>query len=336
MPIRDLEWGMSGPDVKAIQDALNVQPGLKSPRLDANGVFGPKTDAKVREFQALKHLKVDGKVGKDTRLALFPVGVATVTIVGIKRPQPSFHRPPGDRYPGVMPGKLTPPSLDKSVDLNGVKRQVENTAATHEGAIVKIPGVSQPLFARLLPDQILGFDFDHMELVPGAQTTLTGLNQLSPRQDAFSITLQSIYQRGPDDGPNKTLTLGSMLTKPVTWFGGDRGPLTLSPFIQLTDVDRFWHFRHWHLSQPYAQVGAQFNLSPLPGGPLWHLRSRFDPALTGALFPVNIGYDVNDDITFQFGAGLTFTLDLSNAQFTSARQATFGLSIKFGRPKPTK
>src|SRR5271157_963787 len=183
MPIRDLAMGMSGPDVKAIQDALNVQPGLKSRRLDDNGVFGPKTDAKVREFQALKHLKVD------------------VTVGGVKQPRPSFHRPPGDRYPGVMPGKLTPPSLDKPVDLDGVKRHVEKPMAIHDGATVKIPGVHQPLFARHLPDHILGFDFDHMELAPGGQVTLPELfslnPHLSPRQDAFSLTLQSIYQRGP-------------------------------------------------------------------------------------------------------------------------------------------
>ena len=326
MSIRDLAMGMSGPDVKAIQDALNVQPGLKSPRLDDNGVFGPKTDAKVREFQALKHLKVDGIVGKGTRLALFPVGVATVTVVGVKQPRPSFHRPPGDRYPGVMPGKLTPPSLDKPVDLDGVKRHVEKPMAIHDGATVKIPGVRQPLFTRHLPDHILGFDFDHMELVPGGQVTLPGLFSLNPhlssRQDAFSLTLQSIYQRGPDDGPNKTLTLGSNLTAPASRLDGDPGPWTLAPFIQLTNVDRFWHFGQWHLWQPYAQAGAQFNLS-----------RSVHPSLTSAFFPVNIGYNVNDDVTFQFGAGLTFTLDLSNGQFTPAPQATFGLSIKFGRPK---
>ena len=70
MGIRDLEWGMSGPDVKAIQEALDLQPGLKSPRLDHNGIFGPKTDAKVREFQALKHIPVTGRVGAQTRRAL--------------------------------------------------------------------------------------------------------------------------------------------------------------------------------------------------------------------------------------------------------------------------
>jgi peptidoglycan hydrolase-like protein with peptidoglycan-binding domain len=63
MSNRDLEWEMSGPDVKAIQEALDLQPGLKSPRLDHNGIFGPKTDAKVREFQALKHIKVTDRVG---------------------------------------------------------------------------------------------------------------------------------------------------------------------------------------------------------------------------------------------------------------------------------
>ena len=79
-----------------------------------------------------------------------------------------------------MPGKLTPPSLDKPVDLDGVKRHVEKPMAIHDGATVKIPGVHQPLFARHLPDHILGFDFDHMELVPGGQVTLPGLFSLNP------------------------------------------------------------------------------------------------------------------------------------------------------------
>jgi hypothetical protein len=324
MSIRDLAMGMSGPDVKAVQGALDLQPRLKSPRLGDDGRFGPRTDAKVREFQALKHLHVDGIVGKDTRLALFPVGVATVTVVGVKQPRLSFHQPPEDRYPRVMPGKLTPPSRDKPVDLDAVKRHVENP--THDGETVKIPGVRQPFFARHLPDQILGFDFDHMELVPGGQVTLPGLwspnPHLSPRQDAFSLTLQSIYQRGPDSGPNNTLTLGSNLTAPASRFDGDPGSWTLAPFIQLTNVDTYWRRGSWHFWQPYAQAGAQINLS-----------SSVHPSLTGALFPVNIGYDVNDDLSFQFGAGLTFALDLSNGQLTAAPQATFGLSIKFGRPK---
>ena len=106
MPIRDLERGMSGPDVKAIQDALNVQPGLKSPRVDDNGVFGPKTDAKVREFQALKHLKVDGVVGKDTRLALFPVGVATATDRRSQTASAQFPSAAGRSLPGRHAGQI--------------------------------------------------------------------------------------------------------------------------------------------------------------------------------------------------------------------------------------
>ncbi|MBV8793410.1 MAG: peptidoglycan-binding protein [Hyphomicrobiales bacterium] len=322
MGIRDLEWGMSGPDVKAIQEALDLQPGLKSPRLDHNGIFGPKTDAKVREFQALKHIPVTGRVGAQTRRALFPVGVATVTIIGIKRPPPAFRQPLTDRYPSVMPGKLTPPSRGQPIDLDAVKRNVDNPGGIHDGAMVKIPGAPQPLFARILPDHILGFDYDHMELVPGGQVTLPGASQFRSHQDAFSLTLQSVYQRGPDDGPNKTLTWGANFTVPETWFGGDPGPWTLAPFIQLTDVDRFWHVGNWHFWQPYAQVGAQFNL----GRPV-------QPSATGALFPVNIGYDLNEDVTFQFASGLTFTLDVSSGQLTAARQASFGVSIKFGKPK---
>jgi peptidoglycan hydrolase-like protein with peptidoglycan-binding domain len=139
MGIRDLERGMSGPDVKAIQEALDLQPGLKSPPLDHNGVFGPKTDAKVREFQALKHIKTTGTVGPLTRRALFPVGVATVTIIGTKQTSPTFQRPVTGRYQNVMPGRLTPPSID----LDAVKRDVQTAAAVPDAAVVKIPGAPQ-------------------------------------------------------------------------------------------------------------------------------------------------------------------------------------------------
>ena len=47
--------------------------------------------------------------------------------------------------------------------------------------------------------------------------------------------------RAPNDGHDRAITTGGMLTAPVTWFGVDDGPWTLSPFVQFTD-DRSLQF----------------------------------------------------------------------------------------------
>jgi chitosanase len=55
-----------GDDVKALQQALSAT-GFE---VTADGVFGPQTDAAVRQFQQERGLEVDGVVGPDTRVAL--------------------------------------------------------------------------------------------------------------------------------------------------------------------------------------------------------------------------------------------------------------------------
>jgi chitosanase len=57
---------MRGEDVRRLQSALRDS-GLA---LEADGVFGPATDAAVREFQVRHDLSVDGVVGPATRSAL--------------------------------------------------------------------------------------------------------------------------------------------------------------------------------------------------------------------------------------------------------------------------
>ena len=53
-----------------VQVALNNNPPTRLPLLKVDGVFGAKTEARVREFQRNRNLTPDGVVGADTRAAL--------------------------------------------------------------------------------------------------------------------------------------------------------------------------------------------------------------------------------------------------------------------------
>ncbi len=60
---------MTGDDVKALQRAL-IKEGISVGSAKDDGIFGPRTEAGVIEFQKKKKLKVDGIVGKQTCTAL--------------------------------------------------------------------------------------------------------------------------------------------------------------------------------------------------------------------------------------------------------------------------
>jgi peptidoglycan hydrolase-like protein with peptidoglycan-binding domain len=67
---RVLSRGSIGTDVMDIQDALNNAPSDLDP-LDRDGIFGPLTEARVREFQVDNNLAPGGVVDAATRVALF-------------------------------------------------------------------------------------------------------------------------------------------------------------------------------------------------------------------------------------------------------------------------
>lgn len=71
-----LQLGSQGKDVRTLQTRLNARPTTLLP-LTIDGVFGMKTLARVKDFQARKGLKVDGIVGPKTWAALpaFDAGV---------------------------------------------------------------------------------------------------------------------------------------------------------------------------------------------------------------------------------------------------------------------
>ena len=67
---QNLRLGAYGQGVDMIQLSLNNHPPTLLPLLKVDGVFGARTDARVREFQKNNGLTPDGVVGKDTRAAL--------------------------------------------------------------------------------------------------------------------------------------------------------------------------------------------------------------------------------------------------------------------------
>jgi Putative peptidoglycan binding domain len=62
---------MSGPDVQAVQNALNQR---NNARLATDGAYGPQTRDAVVNWQRREHLEVDGVVGPQTKASL---GLAT-------------------------------------------------------------------------------------------------------------------------------------------------------------------------------------------------------------------------------------------------------------------
>ena len=93
---------MSGLDVGHCQNLLNRELAFSPPPLWVDGIFGIKTDRKVREFQSKKKLTVDGVVGPET-WALLEGGPAGGGLTAVGK---GFG---GGRTPGWSPTK----SFDK-------------------------------------------------------------------------------------------------------------------------------------------------------------------------------------------------------------------------------
>ena len=72
-----LKTGASGPNVRDVQEMLNLTVA-EQPLLVADGIFGPKTMARVVKFQAAKKLVADGIVGPITGKALVAAVITTL------------------------------------------------------------------------------------------------------------------------------------------------------------------------------------------------------------------------------------------------------------------
>jgi peptidoglycan hydrolase-like protein with peptidoglycan-binding domain len=321
MGIRNLRVGTHGPDVKAIQNALNTW-GAK-PAVNPDGDFEDNTDTAVRRFQEAHGLDVDGVVGKDTRTALFPIGVATITLYGMRLRMPDFPtmrqmNTPSLNLPRLTLGTPPPPPV-----IVGAFSRPLYDFTRFPGLYTSLPAPRMPDWNLPVPDpanpsspsEILGFVYDHVELQPGGQSTF---QFGGPRQDAFVLTMQNVYLRGPDDGAHMEADLGVQIGTPVT---NPNGGWTVNPFVQLTDVDRFGTLGAFHYWQPYAQAGVQFTGLGNPS-----------PQLTANLFPINLGLDLGDFLTLNMAGGMALTMDLGTGRVQAGFQMAAGLTLKFGKP----
>jgi peptidoglycan hydrolase-like protein with peptidoglycan-binding domain len=68
-----VQFGSLGDTVKLVQQALNLWTKSSLPPLKVDGVFGPKTHVKVKEFQSRSNLTSDGVVGPLTWAQLEPL-----------------------------------------------------------------------------------------------------------------------------------------------------------------------------------------------------------------------------------------------------------------------
>ena len=86
-----LRLGSRGPDVETLQKALNLDESFLA-RLAEDGLFGPKTHARVQEFQGVHHLSKDGIVGPMTYAELKPLIDMIASLVNLIVPPESVKK----------------------------------------------------------------------------------------------------------------------------------------------------------------------------------------------------------------------------------------------------
>jgi Putative peptidoglycan binding domain len=321
MANRPLNVGHSGPDVHATQQALNTWGA--APPLRPDGVFGPKTETAVRRFQEKRRLNVHGTVDRSTRRALYPAGVATVTVYGTRR----LEMPATPTLSDFNQRPAFGLSLDPTHSTPNLSSAISSYFKNPHYGPIRFPGLSMPLPGPAVPDWdgippsnspsgFKGFEYDHVEAQPGRQVTFP-FRRRSQAQGAFILTMQSVFLHGPDNGKHLELDLGAQM---ATTSLSHNSPWSLNPFIQITDVDRFWHFGHFHLWQMFAQAGIQ----------IMGLRSQ-QPSLTAQLCPLNVGIDINDLLSVSLQGSVTANISLQTGHVTVGGVLFGGITFKLGR-----
>jgi hypothetical protein len=153
---RTLRIGYSGPDVAELQQLLNRRPPTSLPLLAMDGQFGPKTLARVTEFQRNNGLTVDGVVGPETWGRL-----SAGTGLGLESP-PKLE-PPGGWCGTGLPGNDGLALLYQQACL-----KASSSASSQAGGIGDlIAGAVRPLSAaqRATASSVYGNSIDYSNVV---------------------------------------------------------------------------------------------------------------------------------------------------------------------------
>lgn len=307
---RNLKVGSSGPDVRAVQQALNLRKQPNDPLIDEDGAFGTNTDAAVRRFQDNNNLDPDGIVGPLTRVALFPLATVTMRAVGMRLRLPGFNRPTPALRPNLLPGRLTlgsdpPPAPSPSVlTLPQLFPLFGYQPIPYLG--LGMPIATPPLTPTLFPG--LTLPVHHFEIAPGSTVSLFDRNR---RIDlGFSMTLSGIVMIGDEKLTHNEFSSGIAMSTPGLRSGGD---WTVGWFAQITHVHQLNRAGNFSW-QPNAQVTRGFLPSPF---------------LTLSASPFVVQFDADDNLSFTLGGPSgTATFD-PNGGTLGWSLANFGLVGKF-------
>ena len=194
---RTLNRGMTGDDVSDLQAALNyhLRPpnpphtpsGPPRPPLATDGIFGPLTEARLREFQRLNNLVDDGVVGHATRPLLLVARYVSAKIPIAKRdPNVSvaFRAHPSFLLATQQPAPLQSAPLIAPVVLQN--RQVQLGGNLTLDPLVGPGAAQKTFFLSVQWTWVEQKNGRHLELALGSQFA-TALVQNDPLQLGFSV-----------------------------------------------------------------------------------------------------------------------------------------------------
>jgi hypothetical protein len=318
--IRSLKMGLTGPDVLAVQGALNKRNGARIQTLTEDGVFGSRTQRAVIAFQQERRLTTDGIVGPITRSALFPLVAATTHVLG-KRSEGALAK--GSRTKVAF---ASPVTVSRSIGGSSITPVSANM--TSFPFRVGVPFFTPQFLLDLvrlkgLPDMIavprsaLGQALASQEFSLGLmeQTSLEGWLRKPSRSFGLSLSTTFIRKKlgkGAIEGA-QTFQLGVPRIGQLT----DRSGVTLQWSTDLMWVDPLWQKGLFHFSPAYASAGFQHDL-------------KGETTVNISLFPVNVSVDLDgDSLSLSANSGVQGSLDLESGVVKWTPQLGVGVSGKF-------
>ena len=168
-----VRMGSTGPTVTELQTQLNLKMPNAAPRLAADGIFGPKTYARVVEFQRSMFLAADGIVGPITWRALESL---PAPVPGPQRPSTEIEC--GNGNPGnqnmvmrFLPERSAEPAFasTRSSFVGTRSSFIGSGAPSSIPGLTKLAGSTKEATARTVYGDSLDYDNIFMSPITGAQ-----------------------------------------------------------------------------------------------------------------------------------------------------------------------